>query len=83
MIVFMTRKAPDYIKFRAEALKAIGLALSIPFADYILDLLRGNFENFVYKSLFSLPISISLLYLGYFVVDSATKSIKGAEQNEY
>ena len=77
----MSRKVPDYIKFRAEALKAIGLALSIPFADYILDLLRGNFENFIFKTLFSLPISLSLLYLGYYIVDIATKSIKGEEQH--
>ena len=84
MIRFMTRKAPDYIKFRAESLRAIALTLTIPFGKCAINILFGNWEKNSFFSLITLTISLGLLILAYNIINEATKSLKntGRDLNE-
>ena len=63
-------------KFRAEILRVIAFALSIPFCNYVLDLFSFHFDDLLLKSLTSLPISIFLLVLAYRLLEYAVNSYK-------
>ena len=78
----MSRKAPDYIKFRAESLRAIALTLTIPFGKCAINILFGDWDNNSFFSLITITISIGLLVFAYNIINEATKSLKNTKEDK-
>ena len=64
----MQKNKAKAVEFRAECLKFIAFALTIPFGHLFLSIIQGELENIIFKLTVTLPISIFLLNWSYQII---------------
>ena len=71
----MQKNKAKAVEFRAECLKFIAFALTIPFGHLFLSIIQGELENIIFKLTVTLPISIFLLNCSYLIIHHCVNTL--------
>ncbi|MCH2228263.1 MAG: hypothetical protein MK033_10855 [Candidatus Caenarcaniphilales bacterium] len=72
----MQKKKIKAIEFRAELIKVIAIALTVPFGSLMLDCILKGFSNFSKDMILPFSLSLMLVIFANNLIDEAYKSLE-------